>query len=80
VQVHAELSAGVHGPLRVVPRPGLSEFLARASRMAELVVFTAAAPGESPWHFRIAVAQGRWCDLHHICSMRCATSVNHVIM
>ena len=48
VQVHAELSAGVYGPLLVVPRPGLSEFLSRASRVAELVVFTAAAPGEPP--------------------------------
>jgi len=43
--VNCELSAGTCGRLTVLPRPGLAEFLHRASGVADLMVFTAGQPG-----------------------------------
>ena len=37
-----------HGDVVVFRRPGLAEFLARASAVAELVVFTAGLPSARP--------------------------------
>jgi hypothetical protein len=81
--VHAELFAGVYGPLLVVPRPGLSEFLSRASRVAELVIFTAAAPGKYPYRRRMACARGICCDrpcILHQHTFICCAGYAHPIL
>jgi len=43
--VQCEVASGEWGPLTVVPRPGLRQFLQSAAAVAELVLFTASMPG-----------------------------------
>lgn len=43
--VGLQVASGQWGPLMVVPRPGLQQFLRSAASVAELVVFTASVPG-----------------------------------